>query len=101
VVRLSPLPLVHPSTLPPPPKLEPSPHELRLIVQFLPALLVVMVGVVLALTRLLQTVQTRVFKTIPFGALSEFNIVDASIGIIISGMFMLYFGGWWSRDWVG
>jgi hypothetical protein len=51
-------------------------------------------GVVVALvgTRTLQLLQSKVFHTIPFGALSKFSIVDACVGMLVSGAFMLYFG---------
>jgi hypothetical protein len=62
-------------------------------VQSLPLMLVG--GVVLALvgTRTLQLVQSKVFHVIPFGLLTDFNILDACVGILVSGAFMLYFGG--------
>ncbi len=47
---------------------------------------------VMALTRLLQQVQARVFHTIPFGALSNLSLLDICAGIFVSGVFMLYFG---------
>jgi hypothetical protein len=70
----------------------PHPLPCRYVIQALPLMLVG--GVVLALmgTRLLQTVQSKVFHVIPFGLLSKFNITDACVGILVSGAFMLYFG---------
>ena len=50
------------------------------------------VGIAMAGTRVVQLVQSRVFHTIPFGALSNFSLVDTCIGILVSGLFMLYFG---------
>lgn len=52
-------------------------------------------GVVLALvgTRTLHLVQTKVFHVLPFGALTDFNIADTCVGTMVSGAFMLYFGG--------
>jgi hypothetical protein len=51
-------------------------------------------GVVLAWagTRALQVVQTRFFHVLPFGALTDFKIVDTCVGTMVSGSFMLYFG---------
>jgi hypothetical protein len=66
----------------------------RYVIQSLPLMLVGGVAIALVGTRLLQTVQSKVFHTIPFGALSNFNIVDACVGILVSGAFMLYFGQW-------
>ena len=42
------------------------------------------VGIAMAGTRVVQLVQSRVFHTIPFGALSNFNIVDACVGITVA-----------------
>jgi hypothetical protein len=51
-------------------------------------------GVTLAFvgTRALQLIQSKVFHVLPFGLLSKFNIVDACVGILVSGAFMLYLG---------
>ena len=62
------------------------------IVQSLPVLLFCGTVVVIAATRLLQQVQVKVFHTLPFGAMSQVGLVDVCIGILISGIFMLYFG---------
>ncbi len=66
----------------------------RYIVQSLPRVLLGGVGIALAGTRALQLVQSKVFHVIPFGLLTKFSIVDACVGILVSGLFMLYFGGW-------
>ncbi len=42
-------------------------------------------------TKLLQEVQRRVLKMLPFGALSELNLLDVCIGIFITGTYYLYF----------
>ena len=64
------------------------------MIQALPLMLVGGVGLALVGTRLLQLVQSRVFHVVPFGLLSKFSIQDASVGILVSGSFMLYFGAW-------
>ena len=53
-----------------------------------------LIGVLVALvgTKALQTVQSKVFHVLPFGALSATSLSDVCIGILISGLFMLYFG---------
>ena len=62
------------------------------IVQSLPVILFGSVGVVILGTRALQWVQRTLLGRLPFGALSALNLIDVCIGIIVSGMFMLYFG---------
>jgi hypothetical protein len=60
-------------------------------------------GVALALvgTKALQTVQSKVFHVVPFGVLTKFNILDACVGILVSGSFMLYFGTFTRRHLLG
>ena len=62
-----------------------------LVTEALPVLLLLAVFVVLAATRLLQFVQRKVFKVVPFGAAGEMNLVDVCVGISISGSYYLYF----------
>ena len=57
----------------------------------LPILLVVAVAMVWLATTVLQLCQQYVFRSIPFGALSEFNVVDICIGVLITGSYYLYF----------
>jgi hypothetical protein len=47
---------------------------------------------VMAVTRALQLVQSKVFHVLPFGALSNVSLLDICVGIFVSGVFMLYFG---------
>jgi hypothetical protein len=61
-------------------------------VQALPALLVGGILFVMGATRLLQFVQSRVFHVLPFGALGSLTLSDVCVGILISGLFMMYFG---------
>jgi hypothetical protein len=68
------------------------PLPLRYIVQALPVLLVSGILVVMSLTRCIQIVQQRVFHVLPFGALGSMTLSDICVGILISGLFMLYFG---------
>ncbi len=61
------------------------------------------VALVLGATRLLQFVQSNVFHTVPFGALSKFSISDACVGVLVSGWFIMYFGtsagfSWFALD---
>ncbi len=73
----------------------PPPHthtHCRLIVQSLPLILVGGIVVVMAATRVLQLVQTRVLHVLPFGALGQFSLLDVCVGILVSGLFMMYFG---------
>jgi hypothetical protein len=62
----------------------------RYIVQFLPVLLVAGILVVMSCTRLLQIIQSKVFHVLPFGALSPISLTDVCVGILVSGLFMLY-----------
>jgi hypothetical protein len=66
------------------------PH--RNIIQSLPLMLLVGIGVVMLGTRAVQLVQSKVFHVIPFGLLTKFSIVDTCVGILVSGLFMLYLG---------
>jgi hypothetical protein len=66
----------------------------RYIVQALPVMLVGGILVVMTATRCLQLVQSRVLHVLPFGALGSVTLSDICVGILISGLFMLYFGGW-------
>jgi hypothetical protein len=50
------------------------------------------IGFVMMATRLLQLVQTNVLRTLPFGSLSNFSLVDVCVGVLVSGLFMLYLG---------
>ena len=72
-----------------------------LVTQALPLILVLSVGVVLLGTRLLQLIQRKVFKVLPFGAAGELNLVDVCIGILISGSYYLYFRKWEGSPIVG
>jgi hypothetical protein len=49
---------------------------------------------VMAVTRLMQLVQSHVFHVLPFGAMSTHSLLDICVGIFVSGVFMLYFGAW-------
>ncbi len=60
--------------------------------QALPVILVGCIIVVMAATRLVQLVQFRVLHVLPFGSLGQFSLVDVCVGILVSGMFMMYFG---------
>ncbi len=62
-----------------------------LVTESLPVILVAAVLVVLVGTRVMQFVQRTVFKTLPFGAAGDVNLVDVCIGILISGSYYLYF----------
>jgi hypothetical protein len=70
--------------------------ECRMVIQSLPLILVGGVVLVLVGCRVLQWVQVHVFRVIPFGKLTNFDVTDACIGILVSGQFMLYFGTWGS-----
>jgi hypothetical protein len=50
------------------------------------------IGFVMMATRLVQLVQTHVLRTLPFGSLSNFSLVDVCVGVLVSGLFMLYLG---------
>ncbi len=74
----------------------------RLIVQSLPLVLVGGIGLVMAATCVLRLVQTRVLHMLPFGSLSQFSLGDVCVGILISGLFMMYFGeSQWLRTGIG
>ncbi len=84
-------------TSPPPhapvvPVFHACPCETRYIVQSLPLILFGSVAVVMAGTRTLQCLQSRVFHVLPFGALGALSLTDVCVGILTSGVFMLYFG---------
>ena len=64
----------------------------RYIIQSLPIILFTCVGLALVSLKVLQFVQQRVLHVLPFGALSQFNVVDSCVGILVAGLFMLYFG---------
>ncbi len=64
----------------------------RLVVQALPLMLVVGVGAVLLSVRAVQWTKSHVFRVLPFGALTNFDAMDACTGILVSGLFMIYFG---------
>ncbi len=55
-------------------------------------MLVVGVGAVLLSVRAVQWTQSHVFHVLPFGALTNFDVMDACTGILVSGLFMIYFG---------
>lgn len=67
----------------------------RYIIQSLPLILFTCVGLALVSLKSLQLVQQRVLHVVPFGALSQFNVVDSCLGILVAGLFMLYFGEDW------
>jgi hypothetical protein len=60
--------------------------------QVLPLLLLSGVALVMAATRIVQLVQTHLLRTLPFGSLTQFSLWDICVGVIVSGMFMMYFG---------
>jgi hypothetical protein len=64
----------------------------RLIVQVLPLLLVGGVAVIVAATRVVQLLQTQILRTLPFGSLAQFSLWDVCVGVVVSGLFMMYFG---------
>ena len=66
----------------------------RYIIQSLPLLLVCGILAVMTGTRLLQLVQSRVFHVLPFGSLNTLTLTDICVGILVSGLFMMYFGEW-------
>jgi hypothetical protein len=63
-----------------------------MVIQSLPLILVGGVVLVLVGCRALQWLQEFVFHVVPFGKLTNFNVTDACVGILVSGLFMLYFG---------
>ena len=62
------------------------------IIQSLPLVLFGAVAFVVVCTKVLQWVQSSVCHVLPFGALSAVTLVDVCIGMLISGIFMMYFG---------
>ncbi len=60
--------------------------------QSLPLILVGGILLVMVATRGVQLVQFHVMHTLPFGALSQLNLVDTCLGVLVSGLFMMYFG---------
>ncbi len=60
--------------------------------QSLPLMLVGGIGIVMIATRGLQLVQAHVLHVLPFGSLGQFSIRDVCTGILVSGLFMMYFG---------
>ncbi len=60
--------------------------------QALPLVLAVSIVTIVLATRLLQFLQRFVFHVVPFGATAQLSLVDASIGILITGVYHLYFG---------
>ncbi len=65
----------------------------RYVIQGLPIVLLLAIMAVMAMTRALQVLQSKVFHVIPFGSMSNMSLLDICFGIFISGVFMLYFGG--------
>ncbi len=64
----------------------------RYVIQSLPLMLLGGVALALVGTKALQTLQSKVLHVVPFGLLTKFNIVDACVGILVSGSFILFFG---------
>ena len=62
--------------------------------QSLPLILVGGITVVMTGTRVVQLVQRHVLHVLPFGSLGQFSLPDVCIGILVSGLFMMYFGAW-------
>ena len=62
-----------------------------MVTQALPLILMSAVVIVFILTRVLQFVQRKVFKVVPFGAAGDLNLVDVCIGVLITGSYYLYF----------
>ncbi len=60
--------------------------------QSLPLILVGGIAVVMIATRVVQLVQTHVLHVLPFGSLGQFSLLDVCTGILVSGLFMIYFG---------
>jgi hypothetical protein len=67
-------------------------HLCRFIVQSLPLILVGGIAIVMTATRGVQLVQRHVLHVLPFGSLGQFSLSDVCIGILVSGLFMMYFG---------
>ena len=62
------------------------------IIQSLPLTLAVCIAGVVCVTKGLQFLQRTVLGVLPFGALSAVSLVDVCLGMLISGIFMMYFG---------
>jgi hypothetical protein len=62
-----------------------------MVTEALPLILLSAVVMVFILTRVLQFVQRKVFKVVPFGATGDLNLVDVCIGVLITGSYYLYF----------
>ena len=62
------------------------------IIQALPLTLTLGITVVVVTTKALQWLQRTVLGVLPFGALSVVSLADVCFGMLISGIFMLYFG---------
>ncbi len=65
--------------------------------QSLPLVLGLSIVSIVMMTRLLQQAQRFIFHVVPFGATAQLSLVDASIGILITGVYHLYFGETASR----
>jgi hypothetical protein len=69
-----------------------STYEARwFVTQSLPLVLAASVVIVFLGTRLLQWIQRRVFRVMPWGAVSDLDIIDVCMGIFITGLYYLYF----------
>lgn len=62
------------------------------VTQSLPLILAFAIVVVVVATRLLQLLQRLVCHVLPFGATSDVSLTDTCIGILITGVYHLYFG---------
>jgi hypothetical protein len=62
------------------------------IVQAVPLVLLAGIVLVFLTVRLLQLLQSKLLKRLPFGALAAQSLVDVSVGVMISGTFILYLG---------
>ncbi len=60
------------------------------VTQLLPLILGASILLVLAATKALQWIQRVLFKVLPFGATMDTSLVDACIGIFITGVYHLY-----------
>lgn len=63
--------------------------------QSLPLILLGATYLVWVSTRALQLLQSRVFHVLPFGSMSPTSLSDTCVGIVISGVYMMYFGEYW------
>lgn len=66
------------------------------LTESIPLLLLVGVGVVLVGARLLQTCERRLLGRLPTGATSDVHLIDVCLGILLTGLYYTYFGGWLS-----